>query len=784
MRSAAPTPTHRRPLRRTSGVLFAGALALTLTATPALSVVADAAPDAPTNATTDPAAGLDRVTGPLPVTAGSYPFGAADHQMLPQDLAAIGYVEEEYLVSGLSNVYTWPETGPAEVITPDAPYTTRVLVRRPASSDQFSGNAVVEMLNPSNLFDLNIGWGMTQEQIVANGDAWIGITAKPVAVDALQTFDPERYGALNWANPRSLDDPLNCETVASDSSRTTENGLIWDIYTQVGQWLKSDDPTNPLTYGAAGSKVTHAYGWGYSQTGGYLVNYINAVNPLVVAEHGSSVYDAFTVAVAGGAFAGAYPMNNCEPAPPADDPRRQFADEGVPIMRIMAQSDYLRGIGARRPDSDTPGDHYRHYEMAGTGHATPDELYFSAAPEDIVRAGRDVPPMQCDQGPRSRLPNDIFFNAALRNLDLWVRDGIAPPRLDPILVEDGEPVLDVHGNVQGGWRSPYLDVPTSTWSGTATGASFCYIAGWEDPFDEATMSALYPTRDDYITALRDSVRSLENQGLLTFYDAQEIRRDLPENLPWPERTPQVRLTNDHSATIATTFDPFPEGTLAGEVFSGDWDGDGVDTLAYRQGNMFYLARSNATDTEYTAMAYGTADDVVLVGDWDGDGTDTFAVRRGNHYFLSNDFSGGAADEETAYGRAGDEVFVGDWDGDDEDTFAVRRGNTFFLKNDLTGGAADVETAYGRAGDEVLIGDWDADGTDSPSVRRGNGYYLKNSFTGGAADVVTHVGLAALPGLAGVAGDAALIGDWDGDGRDTVGLYRTTMSEGEPDGAAG
>ncbi len=135
MRSAAPTPTHRQPLRRTSGVLFAGALALTLTATPALSVVADAAPDAPTNATTDPAAGVDRVTGPLPVTAGSYPFGAADHQMLPQDLAAIGYVEEEYLVSGLSNVYTWPETGPAEVITPDAPYTTRILVRRPADPD-------------------------------------------------------------------------------------------------------------------------------------------------------------------------------------------------------------------------------------------------------------------------------------------------------------------------------------------------------------------------------------------------------------------------------------------------------------------------------------------------------------------------------------------------------------------------------------------------------------------------------------------------------------------------
>ena len=771
MRSTSPTHAH---LRRSAGVLFAGALALTLTATPALSEVVKPPREAAENATTDPAAGVDRVTGPLPVDAVSYPFGGALHQMVPQDLSAIGYVEEEFLVSGRSNVYTWPETGPAQVITPDAPYTTRVLIRRPATADQFSGTAVVEMLNPSNLFDLNIGWGMTQEQIVANGDAWIGITAKPIAVDALKTFDPQRYGALNWANPRGLDDPLNCETVAADSSRLTENGLVWDIYTQVGQWLKSDDPTNPLTFDGPSSKAERAYGWGYSQTGGYLVNYINAVNPLVVAEHGSSVYDAFTVAVAGGAFAGAYPMNNCEPAPPADDPRRQFADEGVPIMRIMAQSDYLRGIGARRADSDTPGDLYRHYEMAGTGHATPDELYFSAAPADIVRAGRSVPPMQCDQGPRSRLPNDIFFNAALRNLDLWVRDGIAPPRIDPILVVDGAPVLDAHGNVQGGWRSPYLDVPTSTWSGTATGASFCFIAGWEAPFDEATMTALYPNREDYITKLRDSVRSLENQGLLTFYDAQQIRRDLPANLPWPEQFPQVRLTNDHSATIAVSFDPFPEGTDARAVFVGDWDGDGVDTLAYREGNVFFVAATNASDTEYTAMAFGKADDVVLVGDWDGDGVDTFAVRRGNHYYLSNDFTGGAADDDTAYGRAGDEVYVGDWDGDGKDTFAVRRGNTFYLKDSLTGGAADIVTSYGRAGDEVLIGDWDADGADSPSVRRGNGYYLKNTFTGGAADIVTHVGLGTLPGLAGHVGDAALIGDWNGDGRDTVGLYRTSM----------
>src|SRR6187200_3298480 len=101
---------------------------------------------------------LPHVTGPLPVTATSYPFGAADHQLVPQNLRRFGYVEEEYLASGTANVYSWPAPGPAVVRTPDVPYTTRVLVRRPADGRRFSGNVVVEILNPSNAFDLNIGW--------------------------------------------------------------------------------------------------------------------------------------------------------------------------------------------------------------------------------------------------------------------------------------------------------------------------------------------------------------------------------------------------------------------------------------------------------------------------------------------------------------------------------------------------------------------------------------------------------------------------------------------------
>jgi hypothetical protein len=473
--------------------------------------VAAAAPAAASAETPVPA-----VSGPLPVTDASHPFGGAAYQMRPQDLRRSGYVEEEYLVSGKANVYTWPAPGPAQVRTADAPYTTRILVRRPAKPRHSSGTVVVEMLNPSNLFDLNIGWALAHEELMRRGHTWVGITAKPITVAALKTFDQARYGSLSFANPLPLDDPANCGTVAADSSRSTENGLIWDINTQVGAWLKSKARSNPLR-----GSVDRLLGFGYSQTGGYLNTYVNAIH----SRQSRPVYDGYLIEVAGGAFVGLVPINQCEPAPPVSDPRRQIVNARVPVMRAMSQSDYLIGIASRRPDSDAPGDRYRHYEVAGAGHASPDELYYSARPADIVQAGRAVPPLACNEGPRSRLSMSLATNAFLQNLDAWVRWRVPPPRAAPIRVENGAPVLDEHGNVIGGVRSPYVDVPTATWFGSATGASFCFIAGWERPFDAAKLRALYPTHGDYVRKVARSATHLAVDRFVTVPDALDLIRE-------------------------------------------------------------------------------------------------------------------------------------------------------------------------------------------------------------------------------------------------------------------
>jgi Alpha/beta hydrolase domain len=86
----------------------------------------------------------------IPVTAQSQIFGAAQvvESPLSIDLAARGYVEEEYFVSGTANVYARDAQERRVVRTADVAYTTRIIVRRPRAARKFSGAVVFEPIHP------------------------------------------------------------------------------------------------------------------------------------------------------------------------------------------------------------------------------------------------------------------------------------------------------------------------------------------------------------------------------------------------------------------------------------------------------------------------------------------------------------------------------------------------------------------------------------------------------------------------------------------------------------
>jgi uncharacterized repeat protein (TIGR02543 family) len=86
----------------------------------------------------------------------------------------------------------------------------------------------------------------------------------------------------------------------------------------------------------------------------------------------------------------------------------------------------------------------------------------------------------------------------------------------------------------------------------------------------------------------------------------------------------------------------------------------------------------------------------------------------------------------------------------------------YLKNKNETGFADIALNYGVGGDYPVVGDWDGNGTVTIGIYRNGYFYLRNSNTIGFAEVVFPFGKP---------GDQPIAGDWNGDGVDTIGVFR-------------
>ena len=110
------------------------------------------------------------------------------------------------------------------------------------------------------------------------------------------------------------------------------------------------------------------------------------------------------------------------------------------------------------------------------------------------------------------------------------------------------------------------------------------------------------------------------------------------------------------------------------------------------------------------------------------------------------------------------TLVGTGTGINPDTTGIFRpsNGALFLKNTNSTGFADLVLTYGLPGDFPVCGDWNGDGIDTIGVYRNGNFLLRNSNTNGFADIVVTFG---------AAGDQPVVGDWNGDGIDTIGIYR-------------
>lgn len=451
---------------------------------------------------------IPTIDGPVTDDASSPFIGASSVA-----LATVGYVMEEFFLSGAARSFT--AAGPLSSdglweVTPagSAPYTTRVVVRRPVSVEDFNGTVVVEWLNVSGGLDADPGWTYLHEELIRRGVAWVGVSAQSAGVEgggdglgaalALKNADPGRYGPLDHPG----------------------DDFSYDIFTQAGAavWVRNEQPLG-------GASPVEVLAIGQSQSAFRLTTYINALAPIVDVYGGYFIHSR-------AAFAA--PLRDGLDAPM---PTMSRTDLEVPVMVLSTETD-LPGtrLGYARARQDD-GPHFVAWEVAGTAHV--DAYGLGIGDGDHGHLDSDIelfeamfdPPSSVYFGvidcgcPINTGPHVYVARAAYVALEEWVRTGTRPrshPRLE--LTADGtDLVRDADGNAVGGIRTPHVDVPVATLSGLGQDDdSFCGLFGTTVPFSPEELQRRYGA-GGFLPRWEDALRHAMDEGVILSEDAAHLR---------------------------------------------------------------------------------------------------------------------------------------------------------------------------------------------------------------------------------------------------------------------
>jgi hypothetical protein len=349
------------------------------------------------------------------------------------------------------------------------PYKTRIVIRRPADNSRFSGLVLAESMHPSGN-----PWMFHFTHTYSMTEGHIGLEILTSATQGFTQFNGERYKDL-----------------------VTANGQAGEIIAQVGALMKSKRPDNPL----AGLPIRKMILAGSSASAAVVVNYLPVHMVQRLADL-SPIYDGFM--------------------PTSNGASLRMVD--VPMIQVPTMREVFQGNGPARLDGDAPGNQFRIYEFAGMAHIdSRDAVAYYPDPCKL---------------PISRFPLAAYMSVALNHLWHWVDAGTAPPHADRFYVDfntegDGSLLaLDEAGNVKGGIRNPYVDVPTAKFGVPNSGAEppiknphpfiaargeaaqnqLCGLANYQIDFTQAQLKKLYKDEGAYQARVQQRYDELMKAG--------------------------------------------------------------------------------------------------------------------------------------------------------------------------------------------------------------------------------------------------------------------------------
>ncbi len=482
------------------------ALAMTLVAT---SVVQPAGASSPTVK-----AGRSHLSSmgtgvSVPIVSGPVTGGSPDIPVnaMPADLKKqYNYSEKEFFISGIATAYrpvgVWGVNGRWGVApSTRAAYKTRIIVRAPINPKKFNGTVIVEWLNETAGRDADPDFGFAYPELLRAGFAYVGVSAQALGV----------VGTPGFTLPIPGYNPLPLVT----QNPTRYAGLVhpgddysYDIFSQAAQAILRPDGVRPL----GRLRPKYLIATGESQSASRMTTYVNAIAPV------ADIFNGYLIHSRGATGA---PLSAASAAT-LPKVARIRTDLAQPVMIAETETD-LFGLGfyaARQPDTAR----IRVWEMAGTSHADQSTLDYGIASGRQWDPTASVPSFAAcgtiNDGPQRFVIRDVFAV-----LNAWVVKGVPPTRAPRFKIAGSSAIArDASGNAIGGIRTPAVDVPISTLTGSfdPTKSVICSLFGSTAPFSTAELKALYPSHQNYVHKVKISVESAVGKQFLLPPDAKII----------------------------------------------------------------------------------------------------------------------------------------------------------------------------------------------------------------------------------------------------------------------